>query len=126
MDEPPKVKERDWKVFKKKAPEWEQACMDRLNQEYIQLLTGPDTPADKFWELRHRINKDIYRPGVSLDMSRSTMESQMELLLRLGAITPEDLDGFSEELRGRLEAVYRERWETEETEGEDTGGGAET
>ncbi len=115
MYEPPKLREKDWKVFKKKVPQWEQAILDRLNQEYIQLLTGPDTPADKFWELRHRINEDIYRPGVFMDMSRSKVESQVGDLLRVGAITLEDLDGFSEELRERLEQVYRDRWETEGT-----------
>lgn len=126
MDEPPKVREADWKLFKKKAPEWEQACMDRLNQEYIQILTGPDTPADKFWQLRRRINKDVYRIGVSIEAGRSSMEGQMGLLLRGGAITLDDLDGFSAELRGRLEAVYRDRWETAEAENESTDGGAET
>ena len=112
MYETPSVRESDWKVFRKKAPEWEQAVLDRLNQAYIQLLCGPETPAEKFWTLRRRINKDVHRIGVSIEAGRSTMEDEMGLLLRAGAITPEDLDGFSADLRGRLEAVYRDRWGT--------------
>ncbi len=116
MYEPPKVRESDWKVFRRKAPQWEQACIDRLNQAYIQLLRGPETPAEKFWTLRRRVNKDAYWINDLLEVGRSTMESQLGLLLRAGAITPEDLDGFSADLRGRLEAVYRDRWETAEPE----------
>ncbi len=30
--------EKDWKVFRKKIPEWQKAYMDKLNKEYIELF----------------------------------------------------------------------------------------
>ena len=32
--------EKDWKIFKRKIPEWQEAYMERLNNEYIELLNG--------------------------------------------------------------------------------------
>ena len=48
---PHEVTESDWKLFRKKLPGWQEAYMDKLNQEYIQLLTGTGDASDKFWEL---------------------------------------------------------------------------
>lgn len=30
--------EKDWKLFRKKAVGWQEAFMERLNREYIELL----------------------------------------------------------------------------------------
>lgn len=106
--QPPQVNEADWKLFRKRVPEWQQAFMDRLNQQYIQLLSGPETPADKFWKLERRIKRDKNLAGVIIDMRRSTMASNLIELIQEGAITLDDLDGFSEDLRGRLEFVFRD------------------
>ena len=43
--------------------------MDKLNQEYIVLLTGEGSPSDKFWELYKRIREDKRGPGVLLRIS---------------------------------------------------------
>ena len=67
-------------------------------------------------ELRRRVDQDVHRVGVSIELSKPKMESQMGDLLRAGVITLEDLDGFSADLRDRLEAVYRDRRETAEPE----------
>jgi len=76
--------------------------MDKLNQEYIHLLTGPGDASDKFWELEKRIKNDKHNVGVVADMRRSMMFPNLIDLLREGAITPSDLDGFSDELRESL------------------------
>ena len=34
------VKEKDWKLFRQKLPLWQEAHMDKLNQEYIRILQG--------------------------------------------------------------------------------------
>ena len=31
--------EKDWKLFRKKAVDWQEAHMDKLNKEYIELLS---------------------------------------------------------------------------------------
>ena len=103
------VNESDWKLFRKKLPEWQDAYMDRLNREYAALLAGSGSAADKFWELEKRINNDKQHVGVVARMSRSNMYYNMLALLEEGAITLEDLSDFSEDLQERFAFVTRER-----------------
>lgn len=42
------VKEQDWKLFRRKLPLWQEAHMDKLNQEYIRILSGEGDASDKF------------------------------------------------------------------------------
>ena len=104
---PHDVIESDWKLFRKKLPDWQESYMAELNQEYIQLLTGPGDASDKFWELEKRIKNDKHNVGVVAEMRRSVMFPNLIDLLREGAITPGDLDDFSEELRESLAFVTR-------------------
>lgn len=96
------VKESDWKLFRKRLPVWQESYMERLNQEYIQILSGDGLASDKFWELEKRIYTDRKRVGVAAEMRRSQMLSNLVCLMNDGAITERDLDGFSDEL---VEAV---------------------
>ena len=32
--------EKDWKLFRSKISDWQEAYMEKLNQEYIELLSG--------------------------------------------------------------------------------------
>lgn len=104
-----RVKEQDWKLFRKKLPLWQEAYMDRLNQEYIQLLAGDGSASRKFWELENRIHMDQKSIGVVADMRRSQMYSNLLSLLVHEIIREEDLDGFSEELSESLKCVVRQR-----------------
>ena len=100
------VKESDWKLFRKKLPEWKEAYMGKLNQEYAAILAGPGLASDRFWELEKRINSDKRRTGVMVvGMSRSKMYQHLVELAYEGAIGPDDLDGFSEELREQMAYV---------------------
>ena len=76
--------------------------MDRLNHEYIELLSGERNPSDKFWALEERIRQDKKDSGVQAEMSRSNMKFILMDLLDEGAITAADLDGFSDDLRDSL------------------------
>ena len=51
----PGVNEKDWNLFRSRIPDWQEAYMDRLNHEYIELLSGEGNPSDKFWALEVRI-----------------------------------------------------------------------
>lgn len=92
------VKERDWKLFRKKLPLWQEAYMDKLNQEYIRLLSGEGLASEKFWELEKRIRMDKKSVGVVADMRRSQMYSNLVSLLVTEIIREDALEGFSEEL----------------------------
>lgn len=98
-----KLSERDWKLFRSKIANWQESYMDRLNKEYIELLSGEGNPSDKFWSLEKRIRQDKRDCGVQCEMSRSNQLHIMMSLLDEGAITLEDLDGFSDELKNILQ-----------------------
>ena len=104
---PYNVIESDWKLFRKRLPEWQEAYMDKLNKEYIQLLASSGEASDKFWELEKRIKNDRHNVGVVAEMRRSVMFPNLIDLLREGAITLDDLEGFSDDLKESLRAVIR-------------------
>ena len=103
------MNEADWKLFRKRLPEWQEAYMDELNQQYAALLASTGSASDKFWKLEERINKDKNDVGVVARMSRSKMEHNILSLLDEGAITLDDLEGFNEELREKMAFLFRKR-----------------
>ena len=102
------VKEKDWKLFRQKLPLWQEAFMDKLNQEYIRLLSGEGLASDKFWELEKRIREDKRSVGVVADMRRSQMYSNLLSLLVNEIIREDDLDGFSEKLTETVKYAVRQ------------------
>lgn len=94
--------EKDWKLFRSKLPSWQEAYMEKLNQEYIELLSGEGNASDKFWALEKRIREDQKDCGVQCHMSRSNQFSIMVSLLNEGAITFDDLEEFSDDLKDTM------------------------
>lgn len=94
--------EKDWKLFRSKLPGWQEAYMEKLNQEYIELLSGEGNASDKFWTLEKRIREDQKDCGVQCNMSRSNQFSIMVSLLNEGAITFDDLEEFSDDLKDTM------------------------
>ena len=93
------VTEADWKLFRSKIAGWQERFMDKLVNEYSELLSGPEKlSSDKFWELEKRIKNDAKLKGVICEMRRSVMLYNLIELYRENAITDDDLDGFSEEI----------------------------
>lgn len=91
--------EKDWKLFRSKIADWQEAYMDRLNKEYIELLSENGNPSDKFWGLEKRIKKDKIKTGVRAEMSRSNLIYNIISLMNEGAICFEDLEEFSDQLK---------------------------
>ena len=58
------IKEADWRLFRSRLPIWQEAYMERLNREYIALLSGTGSASEKFWELERRFHRVKYVPGV--------------------------------------------------------------
>ena len=75
---------------------------NKLNKEYMEILNGEGNPSDKFWKLEKRIKEDKKDCGVQCEMSRSNQFYIMMSLLNEGAITMEDLDDFSDDLKDTL------------------------
>ncbi|BDF33332.1 hypothetical protein CE91St62_13970 [Lachnospiraceae bacterium] len=62
---------QDLTLFKNKIAGWQEAYIDRLNKEYIELLSEDAKPSVKFWKLDERIKEDRKKTGVLLEMNRS-------------------------------------------------------
>lgn len=90
---------KDWALFREKISDWQEAYMNKLNKEFIELLSGEGRPSEKFWTLEERIRNDKKDTGVQLKMSRSNCIPNIISLLNEEVITMEDLDEFSDELK---------------------------
>ena len=74
--------------------------MDKFIEEYKDILNSDTSSSDKYWALRKKIYEDYKSPGVlARDVSRSNMFIILLGLLRDEAITMDDLDEFSDELK---------------------------
>ena len=99
---------RDWTLFKNKIADWQESYMDRLNKENIELLSEDTNPSEKFWRLDKRIKEDRKKTGVQLEMSRSSLINNIISLINDGAISFENLEEFSDELK-ETASVFIER-----------------
>lgn len=94
------VAESDWKLFKKMLPQWQERYMERLINQYIEILNGGSEASSRFWALEERINRDKLSSGViANDIRRSTMHREIANLLIDNVITLNDLDGFTEDTK---------------------------
>lgn len=99
------VNEKDWKLFRRLVPEWQEAYMEKLCREYVEILTSDENASERFWRMEKRLRTDRRSPGVIItDMRRSTMFQHLMHLYFEQIITEKDLDGFSDELK---QAVLR-------------------
>ena len=90
----------DRKLFLERLPLWQEAYMDKLNREYIELLSSKEgEPSDRFWALADRMKKDRQSPGVHCEVNRNDLVFLVRDLLYDKVITVADLEGFSEEFR---------------------------
>ncbi len=101
--------EADWKLFRKRLPEWQERYMEKLIEEYKVYLSSDEAASSKFWGMEKKIKNDKRKTGVLAEgISRSNMKFLMMDLINEGAITQEDFDGFSEDFRDQL-LFYCER-----------------
>ena len=110
MERSPKkmqITEHDWKIFRKKIPDWQESYMKRLTKEYIILLQSEKTASDKFWELEKRIKHDKKSPSVVIDMRRSTAINNIIGLVLDEVISLDDLEEFSDDLKEIVKYMVR-------------------
>lgn len=93
------ISKQDWNLFRSKIASWQEAHMDRLNQEYIDILSGEGDPSDKFWKLEKRINADKLHQGVAIRLRKQDLAFDLAALINDGVITLADIEEFSEGLK---------------------------
>ena len=88
--------------------------MDKLTREYAELLTDDRCqPSERFWTLNKRIREDRRKPGVQLEIRKQNVVFDLAHLIADGAVSLDELDGFSEELQNTVRVLYK-RIELEE------------
>ena len=92
---------RDFKLFREKIGGRQERYIARRNQEYIALLQREDHMAsENFLDLYKKMKQDKRDAGVAIyDLTKSNFDLYLMILLNEGAITMEDLEDFSDELK---------------------------
>lgn len=103
------LSEHDWKIFRKKLPNWQEQYLERLEMEYIALLQTDKSASAKFWELEKRIKQDKKSPGVIIDMRRSTAINNIICLVLDEVISLDDLEEFSDDLQEAVKYIV-DKW----------------
>ena len=93
----------DWKLYRELLPKWQEDYMAKLCDEYAAILTGKDRGSEAFRKIEKRIRNDKKRPGVMVEVKKSEMDITIFRLLHDKAIQIKDLEGFSDELKERIE-----------------------
>lgn len=100
------IKETDWKLYRSRIGDWQEAFMEKLINEYMAIINDKKLPSERFWELHDRLKEDSTKTGVIARNARSSMIQNILNLLQEGVITDEDLDGFSNDLIERVKFLY--------------------
>ena len=73
--------------------------MEKLNKEYVGIMTGDESASKKFWPLRNELTRTKERQVCSLMLKNSEVAWDFVALMRDEAITEMDLEGFNKELK---------------------------
>ena len=92
------ISKADWKLFQDRLRLWQENYMERLIEEYVKMLQGPENASSKFWQLDRKLKSDRLNPGVSLVLDKQEVINDIASMVKIGVITIADLEGFSEEL----------------------------
>ena len=99
------IQETDWKLFRRRVPEWRERYLEQQNQALRALLEQPNqTPTTIFWQVKKFTDEQAYVLVECFDgHSRSTMERFIVIMYSHRVIARADIDEFSEELQARFE-----------------------
>ena len=101
------VKESDWKLLKKLLPLWQENYIEKVIENYKNLLNKDDIASNKFWDLNKKIKEDKKNPGVLItDLRRSNMDLVIASLISNKVIEFEDLKDISDELKETLKLMF--------------------
>ena len=79
--------------------------VQKLNNEYIEILQEGNAASKNFWDLEKIIFEDKESIGIFGDMRRSTIRQNILALLRDEIIIFDDLNDFSEELMSDIKYI---------------------
>ena len=102
--------EKDWKLFKTKIVNWQEAYIGKKIDEYKELLNSNLVASTKFWKLDKKIKEDKHNPGVLIEgIRRSHLFDDIISLIDYKVITIDDLADFSDELKDAVNYLLKIR-----------------
>lgn len=112
----------DWRVFRRRVPEWRERYLRLRNEELVGLLRDEAlTPTERFWRAKDQMDEEARVLRACLDgHSKRKMMWYVSLMYDHGMLGDDDLDEFSEELREAVRASAR--FEEGEESGRPEGG----
>ena len=104
------LSKNDWKLFRERLPGWQERYMDKLTREYAEFLTDDSRqPSERFWALNKRIREDRRKPGVQPELRKQKVVFDVANLNADGAVSLDELDGFSEELQNMVRELSQKQ-----------------
>lgn len=80
-------KEKDWKLYKKNIGAWQERYMDKILEEYKEIIDRKEMASKRFWNLYHRIKSDLENHGVLIAASRNNLKDIILSLYSHNVIT---------------------------------------
>ena len=98
------VSTSDWKVFRRRVPEWRERYLRLRNEEVVGLLRDEAlTPTERFWQAKERMAEEARVLQACLDgHSKRKVAWYLSLMYGHEMIGEDDLDEFSEGLRASV------------------------
>ena len=104
------LSKNDWKLFRERLPGWQERYMDKLTREYAEFLTDDShQPSERFWTLNKRIREARRKPGVQRELRKQNVVFDLTHLIADGAVSLDELDGFSEELQNMVRELSQKQ-----------------
>ena len=98
------IPEADWRVFRSLHPIWIERFCKRVNGELMRALSDESRDAYEqylaAYKLMHKRDKEL--GNAFNDFRRSTAVIQLAIIRKLGVITDDELERFSESTRAWL------------------------
>ena len=104
------ISKSDWKLFRTKLADWQEAYMGKLTREYIEILSTDEKNSEKFRKLDERIRKDKKSPGVQISPKKSNVIYDLLEMIEDGVIDQGDLTDFSEDLQETVGFLVERRY----------------
>lgn len=102
------ISKSDWKLFQELLPMWQERNMERILEEYKEIVDSNKIASSRFWELDERIKGDKKKYGVIVrDLRKSEVEFITVMLIRENAITEEDLISFSSDFKEMIRRNFK-------------------
>ncbi len=74
--------EKDWRLFRSKLPEWQERYMERIVNEYKQILDSDALASEKFWAIVAYLTDHISEKSADIAELLGVKSTRVKQLLK--------------------------------------------